>query len=100
MMRVLLAVLLASACAAAIADGFDIAITVDDLPAHGPLPEGMSRLGITLSYLNTLKRHHVPQAYGFVNAVKISREPGSEAVLDAWRSAGYLLGNHGYSHLS
>lgn len=94
----LLILLLASAAASA--DGFDIAITVDDLPAHGPLPEGMTRLGIAQSYLDTLKRHGVPEAYGFVNAVKIEREPGSEAVLDAWRAAGYPLANHAYSHMS
>lgn len=96
----LLMLLLAGAAAGAGADGFDIAITVDDLPAHGPLPDGMTRLGIAQSYIDTLKRHGVPQAYGFVNAVKLEREPGSEAVLDAWRAAGYPLANHSYSHMN
>ncbi len=94
----LFALLLVGATASA--DGFDIAITVDDLPAHGPLPNGMTRLGIAQSYLATLKRHGVPEAYGFVNAAKLEREPGSEAVLDAWRAAGYPLANHAYSHMS
>lgn len=98
MMKAALILLLASAAASA--DGFDIAITVDDLPAHGPLPNGMTRLGIAQSYIETLKRHGVPEAYGFVNAVKIEREPGSDAVLDAWRAAGYPLANHAYSHMS
>lgn len=88
------------ASAAAHAHGFDIAITVDDVPAHGPLPKGMTRLGIALSHLATFKRHGVPEAYGFVNAVKLEREPGSDAVLDAWRAAGYPLANHAYSHMS
>lgn len=78
---------------------FDIAITVDDLPIHGPLPPGMTRLGIAQSTLATLKLHGVPEAFGFVNAARMAREPGSEAVLDAWRAAGYPLGNHTASHL-
>jgi sialate O-acetylesterase len=82
------------------ADGFDIAITVDDLPFHGMLPPGMTRLGIASSTLETLKAHGVPEAYGFVNAKKIADDPGSEAVLDAWRNAGYPLGNHTFSHMN
>lgn len=90
------AILAASAYAG---DGFDLALTVDDLPSHGPLPAGMSRPGIALSYLATLKAHQVPEAFGFVNAVKLTSEPASAAVLDAWRAGGYPLGNHTYSHM-
>jgi peptidoglycan/xylan/chitin deacetylase (PgdA/CDA1 family) len=88
----------ASANAAA-ADGFDLAITVDDLSAHGALPRGQAWTGIAKSWLDTLAAHHVPEAYGFVNAKRIVDAPGSEAVLDAWRKAGHPLGNHTYSHL-
>lgn len=77
---------------------FDIAITVDDLPIHGTLPAGMTRLGIARATLDTLKAHGVPEAWGFVNAARSAREPGSEAVLDAWRAAGYPLGNHTANH--
>jgi peptidoglycan/xylan/chitin deacetylase (PgdA/CDA1 family) len=79
---------------------FAIAITVDDLPAHGQLPPGMTRLGIAKRFLATLRRHRVPQAYGFVNAARIGKEPGAAAALDAWRQAGYPLGNHTYSHMN
>ena len=82
------------------AEPFDIAITVDDLPAHGALPPGMTRLGIAQSTLATLKAHRVVEAYGFVNSSKIAREPGSEAVLDAWRAAGQPLGNHTATHMN
>jgi peptidoglycan/xylan/chitin deacetylase (PgdA/CDA1 family) len=82
------------------ADRFDMAITVDDLPAHGAVPKGMTRTGIAQSYLQTLKAHKVVEAYGFTNSSKITREPGSEAVLDLWRAAGYPLGNHTYSHMN
>jgi peptidoglycan/xylan/chitin deacetylase (PgdA/CDA1 family) len=81
------------------ARGFDIAITVDDLSAHGTLPPGMHWPDIAERYLATLKAHRVPEAYGFVNALRLKDAPGSEPVLDIWRKAGYPLGNHTYSHL-
>jgi peptidoglycan/xylan/chitin deacetylase (PgdA/CDA1 family) len=96
----LLSIAPASAQPAPPADRFDIAITVDDLPAHGALPQGMTRVGIARSYLATLKKHGVPQAYGFVNAVHLQEEPDSAPVLALWRKAGYPLGNHTYSHLN
>jgi hypothetical protein len=89
----------AAATAAAPSDGFEVAVTVDDLTVHGPLPQGTSWSGIALSYLATLKEHGVAQAWGFVNARRIAEQPASEAVLDDWRKAGYPLGNHTYSHL-
>ncbi|ESQ80940.1 polysaccharide deacetylase family protein [Asticcacaulis sp. YBE204] len=81
------------------AEGFDIAITVDDLPAHGPLPKGMTRADIAASYLATLKTHKVPEAYGFANPAKTTSEPGSAIVLDLWRKADYPLGNHTFTHM-
>jgi peptidoglycan/xylan/chitin deacetylase (PgdA/CDA1 family) len=98
--RFLVCALILAAGAASAADHFDVAVTVDDLTAHGPLPQGMTRLGIAQSYLSTLTAHRVPEAYGFVNAIRIKEEPDSEAVLDAWRKAGYPLGNHTYSHMN
>jgi len=78
---------------------FDVAVTVDDLTVHGPLPAGMSWTGIARSHIATLAAHRVPQAWGFVNAKRIAEQPASAAVLDAWRRAGHPLGNHTYSHL-
>lgn len=78
---------------------FDVAVTADDLPAHGPLPAGMTWAGIAHSYVDTLKTHGVPEAWGFVNAVRLGTDAQSEAALDVWRNAGYPLGNHAYSHL-
>ena len=79
---------------------FDLAHTVDDLPVHGKLPAGMTRLGIADAHIAAFRAHRVPEAFGFVNAAKLESEPGSEAVLDAWRKAGYSLGNHTYSHMN
>lgn len=85
---------------AADASRFDIAITVDDLPDHGSLPAGgMTRVGIERAYISALKAHHVPQAWGFVNAHGLVTEPDSITVLKEWRAAGFPLGNHTYSHM-
>ncbi|MFZ6768864.1 polysaccharide deacetylase family protein [Undibacterium sp. Di26W] len=82
------------------ADTFDIAITVDDLPAHGKLPPGMTRSGIAASHIKTFKAHGVPEAFGFVNAAGLANDADNAAVLDSWRQAGYPLGNHTYSHMN
>lgn len=93
-----LAALMAGCAHAEATKGFDIAITVDDLPDHGSLPANTTRVKIGDDYIAALKAHGVPEAYGFVNAVGIEREPGSDVVLDHWRAAGYPLGNHTWSH--
>lgn len=89
-----------AAHAAPASDRFDIAVTVDDLPDHGSLPAGgMTRVGIERAYITALKAHHVPQAWGFVNAHGLVTEPDSITVLKEWRAAGFPLGNHTYSHM-
>lgn len=84
---------------ASAAEGFDVAVTVDDLSVHGPLPKGTTWPAIARSYIATLKAHRVPEAWGFVNGKKLVDQPDSAGVLDAWRAAGYPLGNHAYSHM-
>lgn len=98
----LLAAMTLAAAAAAAATrpetSFDIAITVDDVPAHGGLTPGMTRVEIARTYIAALKAHEVPEAYGFINAVHLVHEPESEGVLKEWRAAGFPLGSHTYSH--
>jgi len=92
------AVLLASLVLAPVAYAQQIAFTFDDLPAHGPLPEGETRLQIAQSILGTLKRQQMPPTYGFVNGIHLATDPASAEVLKAWIAAGQPLGNHTYSH--
>lgn len=75
-----------------------VAITVDDLPAHGDLVAGMIRMDIVRGVLKALKDNGVPQAYGFANGYDIGAEPDLIDVLKEWLKAGYPLGNHTYSH--
>jgi peptidoglycan/xylan/chitin deacetylase (PgdA/CDA1 family) len=77
-----------------------VAFTFDDLPAHGELPPGQTRLEVAESVLRTLHDQHMPAVYGFINAAKLEKNPGDIAVLKAWRAAGNPLGNHAYSHPS
>jgi peptidoglycan/xylan/chitin deacetylase (PgdA/CDA1 family) len=84
----------------AIAAAQELALTFDDLPSHGLLPPGMTRLDVAKSIIATLKAANAPQVYGFINAVKLEQVPEDTAVLKEWRSAGYMLGNHTYSHMS
>jgi peptidoglycan/xylan/chitin deacetylase (PgdA/CDA1 family) len=77
---------------------FDVALTVDDLPSHGPDYPGIDRVQIAQRMLAAFKKHRVPQVYGFVNGGKLEGHPELQAVLDAWRATGYPLGNHTWSH--
>lgn len=77
-----------------------IAFTWDDLPAHGSLPQGETRVEIGRKLIAAMKEAGLTQAYGFVNAVALEREPASTPMLKDWRDAGYLLGNHTWSHMN
>jgi peptidoglycan/xylan/chitin deacetylase (PgdA/CDA1 family) len=79
---------------------FLIAVTVDDLPLQGPVLEDQSALSVTRDHLDMFRRHGVPEAVGFVNAIGLKDNPGGDAVLSAWVRAGHLLGNHTYSHMN
>jgi peptidoglycan-N-acetylglucosamine deacetylase len=76
-----------------------VALTFDDLPDHGPLPPGMSRVDVAKSILETLKSHNAPPVYGFINAKQLETSPGDADVLKLWREAGFPLGNHTFSHM-
>jgi peptidoglycan-N-acetylglucosamine deacetylase len=75
-----------------------LAITFDDLPAHGAKPASVSRLQIAQSILDTLKQQHMPPVYGFINGVRTEEAPETLDVLRAWRAAGQPLANHTWSH--
>jgi peptidoglycan/xylan/chitin deacetylase (PgdA/CDA1 family) len=83
---------------AVLAHGQQIAITFDDLPAHGEKPEGITRLDIVQSILVTLKQEQMPPTYGFINGKRREEDASSLAVLKAWRAAGQPLANHTWAH--
>ncbi len=75
-----------------------MAVTFDDLPAHGAHPPGQTRLQIIQSILSTLQLEHMPPTFGFINGVRTEEHPDTLAVLQAWRLANQPFGNHTWSH--
>lgn len=73
-----------------------IAITIDDLPVHAPYPPGVTPLEVNRQMIGALKAAHVPVT-AFVNAVNVKDAATMEALRD-WRAAGFVLGNHTWSH--
>lgn len=103
MKPILLKPFLAAALLLLLAPGLhaqQIALTFDDLPAHGDLPPGETRLDVAHSILYTLHAEHLPPVYGFINAAQLEKTPTDLAVLQAWRAAGQPLGSHTWSHPS
>lgn len=98
MKRALFAAALLVSTAAMAETPLTVTFTYDDLPVHGVLPTGMSRVEIAKSLIDGLKSGGVPPAVGLVNGVGIEREPASASVLSLWRESGNLLGNHTWSH--
>jgi peptidoglycan/xylan/chitin deacetylase (PgdA/CDA1 family) len=76
-----------------------VALTFDDLPAHGPLPPGLNRVEIAKSIIEALRSRDAPAVYGFVNAKLVDQQPADMEVLRMWRAAGFPLGNHTFSHM-
>lgn len=89
-----------SAGSSASGDQHEVALTFDDLPAHGPLPGRLTRVDIIRSIIHSLKAANSPPVYGFVNAVNLREDGHSNArVLQLWRRAGFFLGNHTFTHM-
>ena len=90
-------VLLLSSCATMVrAQGPEIAITIDDLPVHAPYPPGVTPLQVNRQMVAALKARHAPVT-GFVNAVNV-KDAATMDALREWRAAGFVLGNHTWSH--
>jgi peptidoglycan-N-acetylglucosamine deacetylase len=78
----------------------EVAVTVDDLPVHGPAFAGMNRRALEERFLAAFAAHHLPPVYGFVNGKGVDDDPATEAILRRWIESGNLLGNHTWSHPS
>lgn len=76
----------------------EMALTIDDIPAHETEAPGLSRLEIHKKILATLKKHNLKGVYGFLNGGKISTTPDGEKIVQEWVKAGQNLGNHTLTH--
>ena len=98
----LAALLLLASCATPAverADGPRLAITIDDLPVHGPIPAGMTANQVNHLVIAALRDAKVPVT-AFINAQWAQSQPETMAVLREWRAAGIPLANHTWSHLN
>ena len=77
-----------------------IAFTTDDLPIypHLALPEGYSPASVANKIIRALDRHKIAGVYTFANSWPLDVDPETARILDAWTSAGHLVGNHTHSH--
>jgi len=76
----------------------EVAITVDDIPEHGDLAPGMTRMGIVKGMIEIFKSNGIDHVYGFSNGKFMKYNPEEIAILKEWLAAGYPLGNHTYDH--
>jgi len=76
-----------------------LAITMDDLPANGILPPGVTQEETAKNVLAILKKRHVPPVYGFINAKKLEGNADGAEALKLWAAA-EPVGNHTYSHMN
>lgn len=95
-----LGVLLLAACATPLARQSAplLAITIDDLPVHAPYAPGITPNQVSIQMIAAIRAAGVPGVTGFVNAVKLEEQPETTAALNAWHTAGVVLGNHGWAH--
>lgn len=75
-----------------------MAITVDDLPTHGPLPRGVARADVHARLLDAFARHGVPEVRGYVIGEHALDSADHRKALQLWLDAGHPLGNHTWSH--
>ena len=76
-----------------------VALTFDDLPINGTLPEGKKQSDFARDTIKVLKKHRIPPSHGFINANKLERNPDGAKALQIWVAGGHPLANHTYNHL-
>ncbi len=79
-------------------EGTRVAITIDDIPDHGDLPPGMSRMDIANGLVRSLKDNGIDQAFGFTNGSFMPENSAELGIFKIWLDAGYPLGNHTFDH--
>lgn len=76
-----------------------VAVTIDDIPDHGDLPAGVSRMDIATGLIAILRSNGIDHSYAFANGTFRDYHPQEIAILKKWLAAGFSLGNHSYHHL-
>jgi peptidoglycan-N-acetylglucosamine deacetylase len=77
-----------------------VALTFDDLPTAGALPQGDTRTRIVTTLAAELKAAHLEGTYGMVNGIGMQNNPDAQQALHIWLNAGMNAGSHTWSHMS
>ena len=75
-----------------------MAITIDDIPAAGDSHPQTSWKESAKVAIETLKKHKAGGVYGFTNGILAENMQERIDIMKMWRDAGFLFGNHTYSH--
>ena len=94
----LLSVALPGCATPAVREQLALAITIDDLPVHGPIPRGDTPDGVAEQLIAALTMGGAVPATGFINGKQTVDDPATRNVLSRWQKAGLEVGNHGWSH--
>lgn len=92
-----MALLLGSCATVQPSPRLEIALTIDDLPVHGPIPVRQTPQTVSNAIIAALTAARAP-AYGFVNVHWVADQPDTREVLEAWHAAYLPLGNHTWAH--
>ncbi|MES1263071.1 MAG: polysaccharide deacetylase family protein, partial [Peristeroidobacter soli] len=95
----LLAALIVFSPASAAEKKLKVALTFDDLPLNGMLPEGKKQSDFARDTVAVLKKYKIPPSYGFIVARSLERNPDGALALQIWVNGGHPLANHTYTHL-
>ena len=74
-----------------------LALTFDDIPAHGDLPPGVTRAAVMRDIVAAIAAARAP-AHGFLNASFGAGDPSAAEAVAIWKRAGLPVGNHGRDH--
>ncbi|WP_185829156.1 galactose-1-epimerase [Sphingomonas ginkgonis] len=77
-----------------------LAMTIDDLPLHGPIPANETPLSVGRRTIAALRTAGLTSVMGMINGHWTADQPVTLQVLKEWRAAGLPLGNHTWSHLN
>ncbi|MEO6359944.1 MAG: polysaccharide deacetylase family protein [Sphingomicrobium sp.] len=80
------------------ADAPKIAITIDDLPVHGPMPRGVTALDVNRQMIRAIQEAGTQGVTVFINGHWLEGQPETAAALQAWDEAGIAVGSHSWSH--
>ncbi len=80
--------------------GIELAITVDDLPVHGPTVQGYSRSRILKFFLSAFEEKKIYGVVGFLNGIFVNSDNSIyRLLLIKWVKSQQVLGNHTFSHI-